>query len=73
MNKITWDNIKDRLEENMRYMNDENTDHDEYNLMLSENETMEWISTLEGKGKAFINYQQGIAVNIQCEEDNIDN
>ena len=71
MNKKTWDNIKSRLEENMRYMNDENTDHDEYNLMLSENETMKWISTLEGKGKDFIKYEQGIAVNIQCEEDNI--
>ena len=38
-----------RLEENMRYMNDENTDHDAYQLMLSENESMGWITLSEGK------------------------
>lgn len=69
MNKTTWQFIKERLEENMRHMNVE-TNSDEYSLISSENETMEWICTLEGKGKDFIDFQQGVAINIECEENN---
>ena len=64
MNKTTLQFIKERLEENMRHM-DVETNSDEYSLMLSENETMEWICTSEGKGKDFINIQQSIAINIE--------
>ena len=72
MKPSTWKQIQERLEENMRYMDDENTDHDEYNLMLSENETMGWISQAEGKGKAFEKYEERIAIQIQAEGDGIE-
>jgi len=72
MKPTTWKQIQQRLEENMRYMNDDNLDHDEFLLMESENETMGWISLAEGKNKAFEKYEQRISIQIQAEDDNID-
>ena len=71
MKPKTWKAIKERLEENLRNMNGDIED-DQYTEMSMENETMEWICLSEGKKKDFKNYQQGIAINIQCEEDGIE-
>lgn len=68
MNPQTWKSIKERLEENMRYMDSDSTDSMEYELMQNENETMEWICALEGKTKDFIDYGQKIAIQIEYEE-----
>lgn len=68
----TWKNIQQRLEENMRYMNSDDTLQDEYNRIESENETMGWISLAEGKNRAFEKYEERIAIQIQAEEDGID-
>ena len=70
MKPSTFKEIQERLLENMRFMNDENTDHDEYNLMLSENETMGWICLSEGKGKAFEEYEELIRIELEDQEQN---
>jgi hypothetical protein len=72
MKPTTWKQIQERLEENLKYMASDDTLQDEYDIMTGENETMEWISNAEGRGKAFTKYYQAIGIQIQCEEDNID-
>ena len=72
MKPTTWKVIQVRLEENMRYMSDDDLEHDEFENMSMENETMGWICKAEGRGKAFEKYQERIAIQIQAEEDGID-
>lgn len=59
--------IKDRLFENMRNM--ENTEGQEYDDMVMENETMEWICESEGKKEQFDKWYERCAIEIQAEEE----
>ena len=68
MKPETWKSIQERLEENLRNMNNPDCLDPVYTEMVMENETMGWICLSEGKGKAFEKYQQKIGLQIEIEE-----
>lgn len=69
MKPKTWKAIKSRLLENVENIN-WTEDDDEIEGMSMENETMEWISISEGKGKEFKKYHQACQISVEDREQN---
>jgi len=71
MKPNTYKQMKDRFFENVVNMENENTLQDEYDIMTGENETIEWIAEVEGKGKDFKKWTERCYIEVQAREEGI--
>lgn len=68
MKPKTYEQMKQRYFENTLNMYPDDCEHDQFEEMSMENDTITWIAQMEGKGKDFKKWSQRCQIEVEARD-----